>query len=202
MQDQQRTRALQWFQQNAPYARNILRQARQITDPTRRRQYLESNRSRFEGMGFDAQHIDAAIQGLTDVAPLQDASASAPAQSAAPLDSSLPGNPASTQPQGALPAPATGGRTVADEWFDNLDAAFSQHQDPNWQVSTVTGDIYSVDPNTGKPMLGGEAPGSDLYRARTDAQIWHLRHPSAGRGAAGSYGAPSLPNGYQWDDGQ
>lgn len=93
-QDQQHEQAFQWFEQNAPYARNVLRRARAIQDPQQRGAFLQSQRQRFEGMGFQPDQIESAI--------------------------------------GALTNPET-----AEQAFASYDAAFSQHEDPNWTLQTI-----------------------------------------------------------------
>jgi len=126
-ESQDQERAFRWFEQNAPYARNVLRAARNMPED-RRAAFLNNQRQRFEGMGFPPEQIDSAIAALT--------------------------NP-----------------ETAEQAFTEYDAAFSQYENPDWQISPATGDIYAVDPSTGQPMQGGVVPGADLMRRETEAGI-------------------------------
>ena len=172
-QDDQHQQAFQWFEQNAPYARNVLRRARSIQDPQQRGAWLQSQRQRFEGMGFQPDQIDQAIQALT--------------------------NP-----------------ETADEAFQSYDAAFSQHNDPNWTLATVPTEngqgveqrMIAADPTTGAiqrgegsiPVPRGEVQSfgsGGLYRENPNAPngIEIIREP---RSVAASGGGARAPSGYRW----
>ena len=172
-QDDQHQQAFQWFEQNAPYARNVLRRARSIQDPQQRGAWLQSQRQRFEGMGFQPDQIDQAIQALT--------------------------NP-----------------ETADEAFQSYDAAFSQHNDPNWTLATVPTEngqgveqrMIAADPTTGAIQRGeGSIPvprgqvqsfgSGGLYRENPNAPngIEIIREP---RSVAASGGGARAPSGYRW----
>lgn len=75
-QDQQQQQAYEWFTQNAPRARNILRRARAIQDPQQRGAFLTQWRQHFEGIGFQPDQIDQAIAQLTNPATADEAFAS------------------------------------------------------------------------------------------------------------------------------
>lgn len=45
--------------------------------------------------------------------------------------------------------------TVRQQWQEQLEAAFTQHQNPDWQIQEATGQIYAIDPQTGQPTTGG-----------------------------------------------
>ena len=114
-QDQRQQQAFEWFQSNAPFARNALRRAR-VLPPEQRGSFLSAPhvRQRFEQMGFQPDQIDAAVQGLSG--------------------------------------------PEAEQWFANLDAAFRQHEDPNWQL--VGNQAVAVDQQSGDIQLGGRVPDS------------------------------------------
>lgn len=65
-QNEEQNQAFQWFEQNAPYARNVLRRARSIQDPQQRGAFLQGQRQRFEAMGFQPEQIDGAMAQLTN----------------------------------------------------------------------------------------------------------------------------------------
>lgn len=130
-QDSRTQQAYNWFEQNAPYARNVLRAARNIQDPQRRQQFLQGQRQRFEGMGFKPDQIDGAIAQLI--------------------------NP-----------------ETAEQAFTEMDSAFSQHRDPNWQlVQTANGrQAASTDPETGHITMGDNTiPGSGAGRYLTPEEL-------------------------------
>lgn len=81
---------------------------------------------------------------------------------------------------------------VRAQWADELESAFTQHENPEWSVSEFTGDIFGVDPNTGERVDGGQAPGADLIRQKTQADIELTR-----RNANAPYAAPG-GNGVQY----
>lgn len=115
-ENEEQQQAFEWFEQNAPYARNVLRRARAIQDPQQRGAFLSSQRQRFQSLGFQPEQIDEAIANLTN-------------------------------PQ------------TAEEAFASYDAAFSQHENPDWQImDTTTGQIGAIDPATGGYLEGGQAP--------------------------------------------
>lgn len=93
-QNEEQENAFNWFEKNAPYARNVLRYARSLQDPQQRSAFLQSQRQRFEGMGFQPDQIDQAITALSDP-------------------------------------------NTAEQAFSSYDAAFSQHEDPEWRLATV-----------------------------------------------------------------
>jgi len=125
-QDARHEQAFQWFTKNAPYARNVLRAARNTQDPQKRSAFLQNQRGRFESMGFQPEQIDQAIQALT--------------------------NP-----------------DTAEQAFTEYDAAFSQYEDPNWQlVQTDQGQqAAAIDPSSGHITLGDNALPSATGRMAT-----------------------------------
>jgi hypothetical protein len=167
-QNEEQNQAFQWFEQNAPYARNVLRRARAIQDPQQRGAFLQSQRQRFEGMGFRPDQVDGAIQALV--------------------------NP-----------------ETAEEAFASYDAAFSQHEDPEWRLATVPTEngqgleqrTIAIDPATGAiqrgegalPVPRGEVQSfgsGGLYRENPNAPngIEIIREPrsvAAGGGTSGGY---------------
>ena len=175
-QDEERQQAFQWFEQNAPYARNVLRRARAIQDPQQRGAFLQSQRQRFEGMGFRPDQVDGAIQALV--------------------------NP-----------------ETAEEAFASYDAAFSQHEDPEWRLDPASGQIWGVD-SRGQYVEGGQGPAGlgREWRSATPEELRAAgapagtimdvniqsgerrvrRNPPAGRSAQG--GSPQLPQGFQWEE--
>ena len=175
-QDQQHEQAFEWFQKNAPYARNVLRYARSLQDPQQRSAFLQSQRQRFEGMGFQPDQIDQAITALSDP-------------------------------------------NTAEQAFSSYDAAFSQHEDPEWRLDPGSGQIWGVT-NDGQYVEGGRGPAG-LGREWREATPEELRaagappgtimdvnvqsgerrdrrNPPAGRSQ--QHGAPSLPSGFQWEE--
>jgi hypothetical protein len=48
--------------------------------------------------------------------------------------------------------------TVRQQWVEQLDAAFRQHEDPNWQL--VGNQVVGVDQQSGDIQLGGRLPDS------------------------------------------
>ena len=182
-QDDQHQQAFQWFEQNAPYARNVLRRARAIQDPQHRGAFLQSQRQRFEGMGVQPDQIDGALHALT--------------------------NP-----------------ETAEEAFASYDAAFTQHQDPNWEIKTMPTEgggyeqraigvgpdgFIQQGPNAipGAGGAGRYATPDEIAQAgyRPGSVVWLVpgqpprvvQAPNAGRAGA-SDAAPSLPSGFQWED--
>ena len=170
-QDERQQQAFQWFEQNAPYARNVLRRARAIQDPQQRGAFLQSQRQRFEGMGFQPDQIEGAIAALT--------------------------NP-----------------ETAEEAFTSYDAAFSQHQDPNWQLATVPTEngqgveqrMIAADPQNGAILRGeGSIPvprgeiqsfgSGGLYRENPNAPngIEIIREPRSVAGGGGGGYRPLTP---------
>lgn len=142
-------RQYRWFEQNAPYARNALRAARQRA-PEQAVQFLSSPqvRARFEGMGFSAEQIDSALQALAN----PDAEA-------------------------------------RNAYYDDLDAAFSQYQRPDWTVSPVTGQLQAVDPNNpeGGFITGGASPDAPAIQERWNIETQDKRR-DANQPYAGSNG--------------
>lgn len=177
-QDQRHEQAFQWFTQNAPYARNVLRAARNIQDPQQRATFLQNQRGRFESMGFQPAQVDQAIAALT--------------------------NP-----------------DTAEQAFTEYDAAFTQHEDPNWQlVQTDQGQqAAAIDQTTGDVQLGGVVPGTTGGHVATPEEaaargyqpgtvVW-ITPGAADRVLQSPHYAPAgrgyssqLPEGFVLDDGQ
>lgn len=127
-ENEQQQQAFEWFQSNAPFARNALRRARALP-PEQRGSFLSAPhvRQRFEQMGFRPEQIDAAVQGLSG--------------------------------------------PEAERWFADLDAAFRQHEDPNWQL---VGNTYVAPGEDGQPLIGGTLPES------VNMQEWRPLTPEDG----------------------
>lgn len=167
--------AFEWFEQNAPYARNVLRRARAIQDPQQRGAFLTGQRQRFQSLGFQPEQIDEAIAALT--------------------------NP-----------------ETAEEAFASYDAAFTQHENPDWQL--VGNQAAAIDPASGEIQLGGRIPEElgaggryatpdEVARAgyRPGSVVWIapgepprvIQAPSAARGGAGAGGYAD--DGYDYEGG-
>ncbi len=80
---------------------------------------------------------------------------------------------------------------VRQQWREQLDAGFSQHTNPDWQINAQTGQIYAADPATGDSIMGGRVqlpPGEvhsfgsgGLYRNNPQAPngVEIIREPRA-----------------------
>lgn len=59
---------------------------------------------------------------------------------------------------------------VREQWRTQIDAAFTQHQNPEWQINPLTGRAQATNPD-GTFTEGAEAPGAELLRRGAIAEI-------------------------------
>jgi hypothetical protein len=111
---------------------------------------------------------------------------------------------------------------IRQQWVEQLDAAFRQHEDPNWQImNSETGQIGGIDPASGQYVEGGRAPAGvgREWRLATPEELQAAgappgtimdinvqngerrvrRNPPAGRSAAG--GGQYEDDGYDYEGG-
>lgn len=81
----------------------------------------------------------------------------------------------------------------AEQTFADLESAFTQHQNPEWQLNSGTGQVYAVDPSSGQVQEGGRvevAPDWQTNGARP------YRVTPEGAVVTGSGEIPHRPNAY------
>lgn len=87
---------------------------------------------------------------------------------------------------------------TSDQALTAYEGAFTQHQQPDWQVSEQTGDIYAIDPNTGQPQAGGQVPGAGLMRRGAEADVANTERSARAPYSVGVGVGGRAPSGYQW----
>jgi len=93
---------------------------------------------------------------------------------------------------------------VRQQWVEQLQAAFTQHTNPEWEINPLTGRAQATSPD-GTFIEGAEAPGADLLRRGAVAEIElnerNARAPYSASSVGGGGARP--PSGYRWTpDGQ
>lgn len=105
------------------------------------------------------------------------------------------------------------------QWQQQLDQAFSQHENPDWNIDPRSGQIGGIEPNTGQYVEGGQAPAGlgQEWRPATPEEVqqwgasgvWDVnvqsgerrprQRPYAPRSAGAGGETPSLPSGFEWE---